>query len=532
MDSRQSLPSVGDTLVEKYRLVGHLGAGGMGVVFAAEHLALQTPVAVKVLLPAAAAAPGAIERFVREARAAAMLRSEHVAKVLDVGTLPTGMPYLVMEHLVGRDLHALLRQVGRLSVQESVEFLLQVCDAVGEAHVNGIVHRDLKPSNLFVTSRPNGGLLVKVLDFGLAKVVDQRPGSASELTVTTTGEVIGSPHYMSPEQFRSLRKADARSDIWALGVIAYEILCGRRPFDGEGMTGLMVAILQDSPPLPRTWRPDLPPDLERLILRCLEKRPEDRVQSIQEMVNILKMFSIGSGRESGVSVRVEVLPGESGKGRGELGAASPDITGFGQSSTRGLVRAFAPKRGWMLFLASFCVFLIGGLVLSNWLGSRSGGGGDGGDGGDGVSGNGTQAASAASVAAGVSSGQPSAVPTAGAESPSVSPAPVPSNSGQGVGGVPVAPSGAEPAPTNMASPSRKGVLHINASPVAKVLLDGKPLGSTPKIGLSVEAGEHTVLFVFAHGKSKKQTVIVKPGQVAVVAATEDPTGGVSTPGFD
>jgi serine/threonine protein kinase len=262
------IPRQGERLAGKYLVEHVIGSGGMGVVLAAQHVALRTRVAIKLLLPQAAAMPDAIGRFMREAQAAAMLRSEHVARVIDVGTLDTGMPYLVMEYLTGSDFRTHLQHRHTLAVPEVAEYLLQVCDALAEAHAHGIVHRDLKPANLFLTTRPNGTPLVKVLDFGLAKVLDPAR-SASDASLTATDMVAGSLHYISPEQLRSLRSADHRSDIWALGVIAYELLTGQRPFDGEGLTGVLTFILTEEPEPPSTWVPDLPPPIEALILRWL-----------------------------------------------------------------------------------------------------------------------------------------------------------------------------------------------------------------------------------------------------------------------
>jgi serine/threonine protein kinase len=172
LEVHSTMPQPGDRIAGKYRVLRMLGAGGMGCVLAAEHMVLRTRVAIKLLLPQAAGIPGATERFLREAQAAAALRSEHVARVVDVGSTDAGAPFLVMEHLTGHDLRKIVRERGPLPVGEAVEYLLQTCDAVLEAHEKGIIHRDLKPSNIFVTTRQDGSPLVKVLDFGLAKVLD------------------------------------------------------------------------------------------------------------------------------------------------------------------------------------------------------------------------------------------------------------------------------------------------------------------------------------------------------------------------
>ena len=206
----------GDVLAGKYRVDRVLGVGGMGVVVAATHLQLQQRVALKFMLDAGLAQPTQVERFGREARAAVRLRSDHVARVLDVGTLETGSPYIVMEYLDGSDIGSVLEQRGAMPVDMAVDCVLQACDAVAEAHALGIVHRDLKPRNLFLTTRNDGRALVKVLDFGISKHT-----TGSDLSLTRTTEIMGSPSYMSPEQFRSAKLVDERTDIWALGAILY-----------------------------------------------------------------------------------------------------------------------------------------------------------------------------------------------------------------------------------------------------------------------------------------------------------------------
>lgn len=281
----------GDVFAGKYVLERVLGAGGMGMVMGARHATLGSPVAIKVLLPAASSIPGANERFVREARAAAALRGEHVARVLDVGVAADGAPYLVMEHLHGSDLRAVLRARGPLPIAEAAEYLVQVCDAMTEAHAYGIVHRDLKPSNLFLTQRSNGMPLVKVLDFGLAKILEDAPRAATDASLTATGLVVGSPPYMPPEQLRSLKLADTRSDIWSMGVVLFELLAGRVPFSADRPEGLIVAIATDSPPPLRSLRPDVPEGLETIVLRCLQKDPQQRIQSAAELGSLLRPFA-------------------------------------------------------------------------------------------------------------------------------------------------------------------------------------------------------------------------------------------------
>lgn len=278
----------GQILAGKFRIERVLGQGGMGVVVAATHLQLEERVALKFLLPQALTNPEAVERFAREARAAVKIKSEHVARVSDVGTLESGSPYMVMEYLHGEDLAAWVRRAGAMAVPDAIEFLLQASEALAEAHALGIVHRDLKPANLFVTRRADGSACIKVLDFGISKVTT--PGGAADLGMTKTTAIMGSPLYMTPEQMSSTRNVDRRTDIWALGVILYESLSGRVPFEAETMPQLCGMILQDSPQPLRSFRPDVPEALERVILHCLEKNREHRFSNVAELAFALAPF--------------------------------------------------------------------------------------------------------------------------------------------------------------------------------------------------------------------------------------------------
>src|SRR5882757_8726454 len=226
-----SLPSENDVIAGKYRVERILGRGGMGVVVAAWHLELDQRVALKFLLPELVERGDAAERFRREARAAARIKSEHVVRVLDVGNWEGNAPYMVMEYLDGRDLSAELRERGRIPVQDCVDYVLQAIEAVAEAHALNIVHRDLKPENLFLARRADGGRLVKVLDFGISKSIIL--GSIDQPSLTRTATIMGSPFYMSPEQMRTPRNVDVRSDIWALGAILYDLIGGQPPYVAE-----------------------------------------------------------------------------------------------------------------------------------------------------------------------------------------------------------------------------------------------------------------------------------------------------------
>jgi serine/threonine protein kinase len=287
----------GDVLADKYRVEQILGVGGMGVVVAAPHIHHDERVAIKFLRPEAVGNPETVARFAREARAAVKIKSEHVARVIDVGTLETGAPYIVMEYLDGGDLGAWLEQRGALPLEQAVEFILHACEALAVAHGLGIVHRDLKPSNLFWIRQPDGLLSIKVLDFGISKVTGLG-GSAPDVRMTRTNAVFGSPLYMAPEQMLSARQADARSDIWALGAILYELVAGKSPFDGDTLPEVYVRISTQAPRPLKDRRPDMPAGIEQVILKCLEKDPQLRYQNVAELAVALAPFGPKRSRVS------------------------------------------------------------------------------------------------------------------------------------------------------------------------------------------------------------------------------------------
>jgi len=276
----------GQILGGKYRVDRVLGAGGMGMVVAATHLQLDERIAIKFLLPEALRNPEAVARFGREARAAVKIRGEHVARVIDVGTFENGAPYMVMEHLDGRDLAALIHERGALAPSDAVDAVLQACEALAEAHALGIVHRDLKPANLFMVRRPDGTPCVKVLDFGISKLT--APGV--DHSMTKTSAVMGSPLYMSPEQMTASRQVDARTDIWAIGVVLYELLTGRVPFSAETLPEICGLILTATPHAIRNFSPAVPDGLQIVVQRCLEKDRERRFASVSELAHAIAPF--------------------------------------------------------------------------------------------------------------------------------------------------------------------------------------------------------------------------------------------------
>jgi serine/threonine-protein kinase len=295
--------AVGAMVASKYRVDRILGQGGMGIVVAATHLQLDQRVALKFLLPEAAAHPEIAQRFLREARACVRIDSEHVARVLDVGTLPSGTPFMVMEYLEGEDLSQVLARRGQLPVQETVGFVLEACEAVAEAHSLGMVHRDLKPANLFLAKRPSGKPAVKVLDFGISKI----PTTERDHAITRTAAMVGSPLYMSPEQMMSSDKVTSRSDIWSLGIVLYELLGQRLPFPGDTMPELIANILRTEPAPLGALREDIPTELLTAIDTCLQKDPERRYANVAELARALAPF--GPRRAAQSVERIEMVLG-------------------------------------------------------------------------------------------------------------------------------------------------------------------------------------------------------------------------------
>jgi serine/threonine-protein kinase len=282
--SRPAPVQPGEEVAGKYRVGRVLGAGAMGVVVRAWHIELEQEVALKFLHPELAMKVDGAERFRREARAAVRIRSDHVARVLDVGTLEgSHIPFIVMEYLQGRDLARELAARGSLPVDEAARHVLEACDAIGEAHARGIVHRDLKPANLFLAERSGGVQMIKVLDFGISKTLGNGPKG---LSITEPATLMGSPGYMSPEQLESSRNVDARTDIWSLGVILQEMVTGCLPFDGDSVPQLIRAVISGNRPLLTEYGPAIAV-LEPIVSRCLQQDRALRFQSISELKEAL-----------------------------------------------------------------------------------------------------------------------------------------------------------------------------------------------------------------------------------------------------
>ena len=328
--------AVGDVVGGKYCVERILGEGGMGFVVAAKHIQLDEYVALKFLYDEFLLQPHVVERFTREAKAACKIKSEHVARVYDVGA-DNGKPFLVMEHLTGRDLATLLSERGRLGVEDAVEYAMQTCAALAAAHVQGIVHRDIKPENLFLVEH-DGLPSVKLLDFGISKSALTGIGNGLEISKLTGALTLGTPLYMSPEQIRSSASADVRSDLWSLGMVLYELLTGTSAFQAEGVAELFAAVLERDPAPIHELRPEVPADLAHVVMRCLQKDPANRFQTAGELAIALLPFA--PHRALAVAERAGLChPSDSSK---LWAPASARVSLPNRTSDRAIVRSISP----------------------------------------------------------------------------------------------------------------------------------------------------------------------------------------------
>jgi hypothetical protein len=351
----------GDVLAGKYRVDKVLGVGGMGVVVAAHHIQLDDRVAIKFLLPETLGNGDAVMRFAREARAAVKIKSEHVARVTDVGTMENGAPYMVMEYLEGADLSAWISERGQLPVELAVDLVLQACEAIAEAHALGIVHRDLKPANLFVARLPGGMQSVKVLDFGISKLTGFS-ASGGESSQTKTSALLGSPLYMSPEQMRSSKDVDARGDIWAIGVILYELLTASAPLIADSMPELIFKIV-DSAPVPLSQlRPDVPPGLQDVIFRCIEKDRARRFQTVGDLAGALAPFAPRKSRTS-IDRIVQVMQAAGMSANAPALPSQPPPAQVSEARVGGATTAAFGKTAPGSGRAMPTVFVVGALVV-------------------------------------------------------------------------------------------------------------------------------------------------------------------------
>jgi eukaryotic-like serine/threonine-protein kinase len=378
MDSGdQELPEgvrIGGVFAGRYRIDGILGFGAMGVVVVARHLLLDQSVAIKFLM-AAPERHDAVTRFVQEARAAACLKSEHVVRVLDVAMHDAGVPYIVMEHLEGSDLAERLRKAGPLDLRQAVDWLLEACEAIAEAHHAGIVHRDLKPANLFLARREGATASIKVLDFGIAKKTTLAPKTldAARSTLESVGTgakaILGTPFYMSPEQMESAGEVDLRTDIWALGVTLFELVTGKPPYSGTSLIQIyskMVSSAKPEWPLRLTL---LPAGLEAVFAKCLQRDRDRRYSSVGDLAADLAPF--GSKRAVESAVRIAQILAASEVDRDSVGnvrTSSPEPSPSRVPEPMQISRATAlPKPGrWpraalgaVVALAVAGVFVVG-----------------------------------------------------------------------------------------------------------------------------------------------------------------------------
>ncbi len=308
--------NAGDVIAGKYRVERVLGEGGMGFVVAATHLALETPVAIKFIREGVLGTREASVRFLREAKAAVQLKNPHVAAVYDVGTLETGEPFMVMEYLEGCDLSELFKRRGALPQAEACEYVVQACDALGEAHALGIVHRDVKLGNLFLTRGAAGVSIVKVLDFGLSKVSAFGDG---ETGVTMSAAVLGSPRFMSPEQLQDPRTVDGRTDIWSLGIILYTLIAGRPAFDADTVGKLFAKVMGENPRPLQELAPNVDPGLVAIVNACLEKSPDNRISNVADLASALARFCLNPGHAQATAGRLaSVLASSKVEGVAEL----------------------------------------------------------------------------------------------------------------------------------------------------------------------------------------------------------------------
>ena len=287
----------GQIVAKKYRVDGVMGTGGVGVVVAATHLELEQRVAIKFLREVS---PEALARFKREARLLVRLKSPHVARVIDVGAMDDDTPYIVMDHLEGSDLATVVKARPQLPVEEAVDYILQAAEAVAEAHALGMVHRDLKPANLFLARGPGGTTVVKVLDFGVSKILDDRnpDGGPRGGDLTNEGVALGSPGYMSPEQMTSSRDVDTRSDIFSLGALLYRLVGGRTAYRGNSVVTILATMATDGLVPLRTLAPDAPASFAATVERCLAQDKAVRFPTVAHLAHALMPYASRRGRVS------------------------------------------------------------------------------------------------------------------------------------------------------------------------------------------------------------------------------------------
>lgn len=367
--------TAGQIVAERYRVLAPLGQGGMGTVWRAEHVTLRSAVALKRIDVEIARNADVVARFLREARAAAALRSTHVVQVLDHG-VDDGVPFIAMELLDGQPLSALLETQGRLSAERTIDILVQVARAVGRAHTAGIVHRDLKPDNIFLVQEDDH-VVVKVLDFGIAKWTNPPAGAANVSAETRTGALLGTPYYMSPEQARGMRDVDHRADLWALAVIAFECLLGQRPFSSDSLGELVLKICTEPLPVPSQMGP-VPASFDAWFARAAARNAEQRFQSAQELVAALRI-ALGSGERASAAGGATLPAAATGPGPARAGSTAAAASGervslgaaLGLSTAGGSASELPipmprPRRSAPVLLLTAGALLAGGVLVARF----------------------------------------------------------------------------------------------------------------------------------------------------------------------
>jgi eukaryotic-like serine/threonine-protein kinase len=502
------VPVPGDIVAGKYRIERLLGAGGMGIVLSAVHLHLQERVAIKMLSPELSSQGDAVRRFLREARAACRIKSEHVARVSDVGAFESGAPFLVMEYLEGQDLAQWLAENGRSNVTEAVGFVLQASEAIAEAHALGIVHRDLKPANLFLARRFEGTPWIKVLDFGISKLA-QGLTTGANAALTDSAAVMGSPLYMSPEQLRAARGVDLRADIWGIGVILYELLSARPPFSGETLPEVSVKIAVDRPASLRELRRDVPAALEAAIFRCLEKDPKRRFQNVADLARALAPFGGDGALASATRIRRIV---DSGK-RAQRESTQPK---HHSAEAVSLALRTTATRWWRHGVAVTGAALVIGLSLGNLRRCASR---DDEPASTSVT---KELAAESTPAVREPRAAPSIVPLVVPLDDILPPRPALESAlvvtGSAVRNqIPLAVAPRVP-DSKLALPTQ--TVELRAQSGSYVLIDGRPLGATP-VKVSISPGDHVARFVY-EGRTVSRSFRIEPGeQRAVEVAPED-----------
>ncbi len=389
--------TVGAVVDGKYRVDRVLGRGAMGVVVQATHLNLGVRVALKFLRYRAKAGVNDDfqTRFRREARVSAKLKNEHITRVIDVGVWRDHVPYMVMDYLEGTDLRDIIKASGPMPIGTAIDYAVQVCEGIAEAHAIGVVHRDLKPSNLFVTKRPDASELVKILDFGISK---WSAGEAAVDELTQTGVVLGSPKYMAPEQLFGSSEVDARADVWSVGAILYEMLCGRPPFDLPSFTKICAELSTERPPPSLVARrADIPPELEAVVMKCFVRTPELRIANVAELAgDILDAVHAPFAETVRNKIAWTLEPKSSRDPMGASGGMSLQSASYGSILTQSGSRSAVPvpaaptteatgasptsvsasrppeRRRWALWLVPMALLLVGGGVFLAMSGSKNG----------------------------------------------------------------------------------------------------------------------------------------------------------------